>query len=120
MIRWDFSSAGFDPLVFSSVGFDPLVFLIVWGFWSVDCAGWLTRTHGRCCHTRFFFKRLESRVATAGHPCLSGVRFPKCKDAVCGMIERARALAALKAALARNPVAMLLGPRECGKTTLAR
>lgn len=36
------------------------------------------------------------------------------------MIERPRALQALRTALANNPVAVLLGPRQCGKTTLAR
>ncbi len=36
------------------------------------------------------------------------------------MIERPRALQALRSALANNPVAVLLGPRQCGKTTLAR
>jgi len=36
------------------------------------------------------------------------------------MIKRPRALHELKAALAENPVAVLLGPRQCGKTTLAR
>lgn len=36
------------------------------------------------------------------------------------MIERPRALRALRTALANNPVAVLLGPRQCGKTTLAR
>ncbi len=36
------------------------------------------------------------------------------------MIDRPRALKALKTALANNPVAVLLGPRQCGKTTLAR
>jgi hypothetical protein len=36
------------------------------------------------------------------------------------MIERVEALSALKTALANNPVAVLLGPRQCGKTTLAR
>jgi predicted AAA+ superfamily ATPase len=29
-------------------------------------------------------------------------------------------LAALESALAENPIAALLGPRQCGKTTLAR
>lgn len=29
-------------------------------------------------------------------------------------------LAALEAALARSPVVAVLGPRQCGKTTLAR
>jgi predicted AAA+ superfamily ATPase len=36
------------------------------------------------------------------------------------MIERPRALRTLRTALANNPVAVLLGPRQCGKTTLAR
>lgn len=36
------------------------------------------------------------------------------------MIERPMALQALRSALANNPVAVLLGPRQCGKTTLAR
>lgn len=36
------------------------------------------------------------------------------------MIERHSARQALKTALANNPVAVLLGPRQCGKTTLAR
>lgn len=36
------------------------------------------------------------------------------------MIQRPAPLQALKSALANNPVAVLLGPRQCGKTTLAR
>lgn len=36
------------------------------------------------------------------------------------MIRRARALAEVRAALARSPVVSILGPRQCGKTTLAR
>ncbi len=36
------------------------------------------------------------------------------------MIERPGALARLRAALARSPVVVLAGPRQCGKTTLAR
>lgn len=36
------------------------------------------------------------------------------------MIKRPRVLQELKTALAENPVAVLLGPRQCGKTTLAR
>jgi predicted AAA+ superfamily ATPase len=36
------------------------------------------------------------------------------------MIERPDARQALKSVLARNPIAVLLGPRQCGKTTLAR
>ena len=36
------------------------------------------------------------------------------------MIERRTARLALKSAVENNPVAVLLGPRQCGKTTLAR
>src|SRR5438132_13746517 len=36
------------------------------------------------------------------------------------MIERSRAMQAVRAALANNPACILLGPRQCGKTTLAR
>ena len=36
------------------------------------------------------------------------------------MIRRGRYLKALQAVLAANPVCALLGPRQCGKTTLAR
>ena len=36
------------------------------------------------------------------------------------MIRRPRALEAIQRALAHNPVCALLGPRQCGKTTLAR
>jgi uncharacterized protein len=36
-----------------------------------------------------------------------------------GVIERRRYLGALRAAISRNPVTVLLGPRQCGKTTLA-
>lgn len=36
------------------------------------------------------------------------------------MIHRARRLAAVKSALAHNPICALVGPRQCGKTTLAR
>ena len=36
------------------------------------------------------------------------------------MIDRPRHLAAVRQALEDNPVAALLGPRQCGKTTLAR
>jgi len=36
------------------------------------------------------------------------------------MIERPHAIEALGKALKANPVAVLLGPRQCGKTTLAR
>lgn len=36
------------------------------------------------------------------------------------MIHRGRYLKAVAAALSRNPVCALLGPRQCGKTTLAR
>ncbi len=35
------------------------------------------------------------------------------------MIQRPRVLKALKTALENNPVAMLLGLRQCGKTTFA-
>jgi predicted AAA+ superfamily ATPase len=35
------------------------------------------------------------------------------------MIERPRAIDELKTAIRENPVAVLLGPRQCGKTTLA-
>ncbi len=35
-------------------------------------------------------------------------------------IARTAALAAIRAALAQNPVVVLTGPRQCGKTTLAR
>ena len=35
-------------------------------------------------------------------------------------IQRPDATAAIKSALARNPVVALLGPRQCGKSTLAR
>ena len=36
------------------------------------------------------------------------------------MLPRPALLAAVQAALARSPVVALLGPRQCGKTTLAR
>jgi len=36
------------------------------------------------------------------------------------MLPRSARLAALQAALARSPVVAMLGPRQCGKTTLAR
>ena len=36
------------------------------------------------------------------------------------MIDRLTAMASLETALDENPVAALLGPRQCGKTTLAR
>src|SRR5262245_11350421 len=36
------------------------------------------------------------------------------------MIERSQAMRAVRTALANNPVCILLGPRQCGKTTLAR
>lgn len=36
------------------------------------------------------------------------------------MIERTHLLAALKKALSRSRVVVLTGPRQCGKTTLAR
>ncbi len=36
------------------------------------------------------------------------------------MIRRSGCLAALRSALARSPVVAILGPRQCGKTTLAR
>jgi len=36
------------------------------------------------------------------------------------MIERPRVYGQLKTALEENPIAVLLGPRQCGKTTLAR
>jgi hypothetical protein len=36
------------------------------------------------------------------------------------MIRRARRLAAVQSALAHNPICALVGPRQCGKTTLAR
>jgi predicted AAA+ superfamily ATPase len=36
------------------------------------------------------------------------------------MIERNRLLSSIRAALARSPVVVLSGPRQCGKTTLAR
>ncbi|MFW8600416.1 ATP-binding protein [Desulfobacterota bacterium M19] len=36
------------------------------------------------------------------------------------MITRSKYLAHLKTALGRSPIAALLGPRQCGKTTLAR
>src|ERR1700730_14557223 len=36
------------------------------------------------------------------------------------MIDRVSAMKAVQSALANNPVCVLLGPRQCGKTTLAR
>jgi|GEM_PF-2116249 len=36
------------------------------------------------------------------------------------MIERPSVYGKLKTALEENPIAALLGPRQCGKTTLAR
>src|SRR5687768_14663034 len=36
------------------------------------------------------------------------------------LISRESLMAAIRAALKRSPVAALLGPRQCGKTTLAR
>jgi hypothetical protein len=36
------------------------------------------------------------------------------------MIERRQSLVALRAALKRSPVTLLVGPRQSGKTTLAR
>ena len=36
------------------------------------------------------------------------------------MVERTRAEAAVRRAIRENPVCALLGPRQCGKTTLAR
>src|ERR1700722_19739172 len=36
------------------------------------------------------------------------------------LIKRPRYLKALKAILAEQPICALLGPRQCGKTTLAR
>lgn len=36
------------------------------------------------------------------------------------MLERPRFMAAIRSALANNPVCALLGPRQCGKSTLAR
>jgi predicted AAA+ superfamily ATPase len=36
------------------------------------------------------------------------------------MIRRSQAMRAVRSALANNPVCVLLGPRQCGKTTLAR
>jgi predicted AAA+ superfamily ATPase len=36
------------------------------------------------------------------------------------MLAREHYLKALRLALSRNPVAALIGPRQCGKTTLAR
>lgn len=36
------------------------------------------------------------------------------------MIERTAQLAEIRAALARHPIVALVGPRQCGKTTLAR
>ena len=36
------------------------------------------------------------------------------------MIQRPRHLADIERVLAHNPVCALLGPRQCGKTTLAR
>ena len=38
----------------------------------------------------------------------------------CVMIRRDRLISALKSALTRAPVVVLVGPRQCGKTTLAR
>ena len=36
------------------------------------------------------------------------------------MIDRPKLITAVQAALRRNPVTAILGPRQCGKTTLAR
>lgn len=36
------------------------------------------------------------------------------------LIQRSTALAAIETALAENPICAILGPRQCGKTTLAR
>src|ERR1700684_602044 len=38
----------------------------------------------------------------------------------CGMIERQADLSLVRTALRRSRVVALLGPRQCGKTTLAR
>ena len=43
-----------------------------------------------------------------------------CGCNISNMIERPHYLARVKKALGRNPVVALLGPRQCGKTTLAR
>lgn len=39
---------------------------------------------------------------------------------ICGMIRRTSLLNALNQALTRSRAAVLIGPRQCGKTTLAR
>jgi len=36
------------------------------------------------------------------------------------MIQRPRLLSLLRSALRRSPVVVLIGPRQCGKTTAAR
>lgn len=36
------------------------------------------------------------------------------------MVHRSHFLKIIRAVLANNPVCALLGPRQCGKTTLAR
>ena len=64
---------------------------------------------------------MSPRAGIADHvPCISGVVIQECKDTIPAMIKRPRVLQALKSALEDNPVAVLLGPRQCGKTTLAR
>lgn len=39
---------------------------------------------------------------------------------LCVMIDRARDIHAIRTALRHNPVVALIGPRQSGKTTLAR
>lgn len=56
--------------------------------------------------------RIQSLYFCSLHPEMQGYH--------AGMINRPRVLRELKTALAGNPVAVLLGPRQCGKTTLAR
>src|SRR6266446_5618711 len=53
-----------------------------------------------------------------GLPCNSVVYLQKCMETF--MIPRTLFTKAVKFALANNPVCVLLGPRQCGKTTLAR
>ena len=41
-------------------------------------------------------------------------------DIIVTMIERSKLSSALNRSIADNPITALLGPRQCGKTTIAR
>ncbi len=75
-----------------------------------------TIAQARRVHEVFNIFRCSSQ-SESKFPCIPVYYLQKYKEA---MIERTRYLKAIKDVLSEQPVCALLGPRQCGKTTLAR